>query len=247
MRKLLVVLPAYNEGNTLGPLLESVKSFMEKYDFAYKVIVVNDGSSDGTRQIAVDAEKLMPLEIVEHEINKGLSQTLKDGFLAAVKKANEGDIIIVMDADNTHPPVLIAGMVKLLDEGADVVIASRYQPGARMIGVPAFRRFLSYCASIIFRVVFPTAGVKDYTCGYRAYKARVLKRAFEDYGEGFVDREGFSCMVDVILKLRKYPIRFAEVPIDLRYDLKDSPSKMKVMKTVMETLRLVVERLVGHK
>ena len=86
--------------------------------------------------------------------------------------------------------------------------------------MPLHRKVLSVAASALFRVLFPTPGVRDFTCGYRAYRASVLKRAMDRYGDSLFEFDGFQCMVDLLLKLRKIGARFAEVPVVLRYDLK---------------------------
>ncbi len=129
-----------------------------------------------------------------------------------------------------------------LAQGAELVIASRYQPGALIRGVPTRRIWTSNVASWLFRLLFPIPGVKDYTCGYRAYRAELLQRAFERYGESFVDQEGFQCMVDILLKLHRLDPLVREVPMILRYDLKEGPSKMNVSKTIGATLRLMLQR-----
>ena len=95
------------------------------------------------------------------------------------------------------------------------------------------------------RIVFPTRGVKDFTCGYRAYRAPVVKEALARYGPTFLDQDGFQCMVDILLKLRRMPLIFGEVPFILRYDQKRGGSKMKVARTVGATLSLLVKRRFG--
>jgi dolichol-phosphate mannosyltransferase len=147
-----------------------------------------------------------------------------------------------MDADDTHTPLAIAQMVTRINEGFDVLIASRYRPGSSVIGVPVHRRFLSYAASLLFQSIFPIPGVRDFTCGYRAYRASVLRQAFTRYREEFINEEGFQCMVDILLKLRRMNLRFSEVPLVLRYDRKGGKSKMKVLRTSLRTLRLMVRR-----
>jgi len=126
-----------------------------------------------------------------------------------------------------------------------VVIASRYQPGSRVYGLSMNRRIVSLVASLLMRVLFPTPGVSDYTCGYRAYRAEALQQAYSQYGDTLVDQDGFQCMVDILLKLRKLPLIFGEVPLILRYDLKRGQSKMRMMKTSMNTLRLLWRRKTG--
>ena len=135
-----------------------------------------------------------------------------------------------------------AAMVGRIEEGGDIVIASRYQPGARVAGLSGFRRRLSWGAGWLFRMSFPIPGVRDYTCGYRAYRAKLLQQGFEHFGERFIDQPGFSCMVDVLLKLSAFDPVMVEVPLILRYDRKCTPSKMRIGKTLTETLALLVRR-----
>jgi dolichol-phosphate mannosyltransferase len=136
-------------------------------------------------------------------------------------------------------------MVRGIREGHDVVIASRFRPGARILGVPLYRRLLSRGASWVFRLAFPTPGVRDFTSGYRAYRAELLRRAFETYGEQFFTESGFACAVDILLKLRGLGASMHELPLVLRYDFKYSISKMYVMRTLSQTLRLLVARRLG--
>lgn len=241
---IFIVLPAFNEETAIGPLLEAIRRTMqERRGLAYEVVVVNDGSSDRTVEVARQFESVMALELVNHTVNRGLAETLKSGLLYVLQKCEKGDVVVTMDADNTHTPDLIIRMLGLIESRYDVVIASRYQPGARVIGVPIYRRFLSSGASFLFRTLFPIHGVKDYTCGYRAYEAEALKQAVDLYGNAFINQEGFSCMVDILLKMRRLGLSMTEVPLVLRYDLKDGMSKMKVLRTIRETLALVVKRI----
>jgi len=237
-----IVLPAYNEELTLPPLLSAITENMEESGLPFKVVIVNDGSTDGTAGIIRSVSGKLPLIPVDHDRNRGLAEALKTGLLEAVRQATARDIIVTMDSDNTHTPGLIMRMVRMIREGHDVVIASRYRNGARVIGVPWSRRVLSFGASFVFRILFPIPGVKDYTSGYRAYRAEVIKEMFDSYGDSFIDEPGFSCMVDVLLKLRKFPIIIGEVPLILRYDKKEGASKMNVMKTIGQTVRLMIRR-----
>jgi dolichol-phosphate mannosyltransferase len=245
-RKVYVVLPAFNEEENLGPLLESLAQNMPEEGFAYEVIVVDDGSGDGTIRVAEAHAERMPLRIERHEVNQGLGWTIRDGLRAATLACRDHDVVVAMDADNTHPPGLIGSMVRCVREGNDVVIASRFQPGARVLGVPLVRRWLSWGASLLFRMVFPIPNVRDYTCGYRAYRGAVLKAAFQHYGDQFVSESGFQCMVDILLKLQRLGVICREVPLVLRYDLKGGASKMKVGRTILRTLGLLVRRRLGR-
>ena len=245
VRKIIVVLPAYNEEANLGPLLERIDDDMHEDGVAYEVIVVDDGSDDRTLAVAREHARHMPVRVELHEQNQGLGATIRDGLQAAVSGCGEKDVIVVMDADNTHTPGLIRSMTRLVKEGSDVVIASRYQPGALVKGVPPHRRLLSWVASWLFRLVFPIRGVKDFTCGYRAYRSGVLKAAVNQYGERLISEDGFQCMVDILLKLRKMDLIFREVPLILRYDMKEGASKMNVTRTILRTFGLMFRRRFG--
>lgn len=242
-REILVVLPAYNEEENIGELLSQIRFALEEDSkTGYRVFVVNDGSKDRTGEIVSEMAKEMPIELLVHEVNQGLGATIRDGLYRAVRYSSKNDIIITMDADATHNPGLILRLMRMIIEGHDVVIASRFQPGARVIGLVWYRKLLSYVASLIFRITYPIKGVRDYTCGYRAIRADVLKNAIAEYGDSFVDQDGFQCLVDILLKLRRRKLLFGETPLILRYDQKGGMSKMNIGRTIKNTLILIVKR-----
>ncbi|OQW88992.1 MAG: hypothetical protein BWK78_07900 [Thiotrichaceae bacterium IS1] len=240
---IIVVLPAYNEVEALPILLGRLNAVsVGHFNSNISVIVVDDGSTDGTAE-RVRISKIPNVQLILHEKNMGLNEAVRTGLLAATQSAmDDNDVIVTMDADNTHVPALISRMVMLIEEGNEVVIASRYVPGARVVGLAWHRRLLSLLASVLFRYTFPMTGVKDYTCGFRAYRAGLLKEAFERWGNEFISEPGFSCMVDILLKCRRLDAIANEVPLILRYDFKPSESKMKVFKTIKQTLSLLVRR-----
>jgi dolichol-phosphate mannosyltransferase len=213
---------------------------MLESELPFQVILVDDGSSDGTARVAEQWETRMPLAVERHSRNLGLGATIRDGLVLAARSADPSDVVVTMDADDTHAPGLIVRMTQKLSEGHDVVIASRYEPGARVVGLSRWRRLLSWGAALVFRTLLPIPGVQDFTCGYRAYRAEVLKWGFATYGDHFIDQDGFQCMVDVLLKLRKGRFVFGEVPLVLRYDRKEGRSKMKVARTVKDTLLVLI-------
>ena len=244
-RTVYIVLPAYNEAATLATLFRRIDEAMREAAIAFRVILIDDGSTDSTLSIAQDFSGRLPLTIQRHLSNQGLGATIRDGLVKAAGLAAGEDIIITMDADDTHSPGLILRMIEMVREGFDVVIASRFQKNARVIGVPFSRRLLSRLASIAFRMALPIPGVKDFTCGYRAYKAQAVQRALQLYGNDFVTRDGFECMVDILLKMRTMRLIFGEAPIILRYDHKEGRTKMKVSATIKNSLALLIKRRIG--
>lgn len=236
-----VVLPAFNEEKNLPGLFVRIQAAMTGAGLEYGIVLVDDGSTDGTRLVAEDWAARIPIRIYRHARNQGLGAALRDGLNAACD--GPWSIVVTMDADETHGPELIPAMVRLMAQGKDVVIASRYEPGARVEGLSAFRRLLSALASLLFRTLFPTAGVRDYTCGFRAYRAEALQTAMKACGGDLVTEQGFQCMAGILLKLRRLGLAFAEVPMVLRYDLKQSASKIKIVKTAGATLGMMARHL----
>ena len=213
---------------------------------ASAAVIVDDGSTDNTRAILEQWAPVMGINIVVHQRNRGLGETIRDALYRAAELAAPDDVIITMDADNTHPPSLIPEMVRRIQAGDDLVIASRYRGGAKVVGLSPWRHLMSYGARILFTAVFPIRGVRDYTSGFRAYRPAVLQRAVVVYGGTFVSERGFSCMAEILLKLSKLGLKISEVPMILNYDQKGGPSKMKVAKTVSTTLKLMARlRLAG--
>ncbi len=227
-QKITVMLPAYNEEKDLPVLLGRIQHALSRWA-NYRILVVDDGSHDQTAQIVRDASKQMPVELIQHPQNMGLGAAMRTGLKAA---AHNSDIVITLDADNSQDPELMKTMVERLAEGFDVVIASRFQPGAQEIGVPPFRVFLSHVSSTGIRTIVRYPGVRDYTCGFRAYRAETLRKLIDTFGDNFIRENGFSCMFELLLNLRGLHARVSEVPLILRYDLKEGASKMRILRTM---------------
>jgi dolichol-phosphate mannosyltransferase len=98
----------------------------------------------------------------------------------------------------------------------------------------------------MFQILFPIRGVRDYTCGYRAYRTETIRAAAAMYGDQLITETGFSCMADLLLKLRRLPLEMSEIPLELRYDRRGGGSKMRVLRTIRQTLMLMVRRRLGQ-
>ncbi len=237
-----IILPTYNEEKNLQALLQRIQVALDPLDCLYEVVVVNDGSQDQSAEIARTMSESMPIQLVNHTQNQGLGGTMRTGFIAGLKHAEPDDVIITMDADNTQPPESIPEMVDMIRNGYDLVVASRFQAGAQVVGVPWHRRLMSDGARWVFAAILPIKGVRDFTCGFRAYRAGILQRAMDHYGDQFISEPGFASMSDILLKLRRQKPIAGEIPLVLRYDQKVGASKMKVLKTVWATLWLLARR-----
>jgi len=220
------LIPAFNEETALLSLLEKIKQGLEGYE--YKIVVVDDGSFDKTPLLLAKAAQKYPLEVITHPINRGLGETERDGFEYIAAHSNHDDIIVRVEGDNTHEPVYIVNLVSRLKEGYDVVNTSRFQPGGGQVGLNFYRSFISRCANYFMQVMFNIKGIRDYSCGFRAYRAKVIQDAVAIFGNNFIQLKGvgFTSTLEILVKLKMLGCTFAEVPFVLRYDQKQGKSKM---------------------
>lgn len=234
-----VVLPAYNEAAGLPRLLDAIDRVG---DHCWQVVVVDDGSTDETGTVARGYAGRLPLTVLGHGKNRGLAAAIRTGLEHACRRAAADAVIVTMDADHTHEPQQIARMVEAIRDGADVVIASRYLPGARQAGVPRHRALLSAAVGWLLRLRFGLPGVRDYSCGFRAYRAGIVQEALAAYGPKLIESQGFVVMTELLVKLAPFHPRVAEVPLNLRYDRKAGESKMPAARTIAGYLRLLCAR-----
>jgi dolichol-phosphate mannosyltransferase len=234
------VLPAYNEEQSLPNLLSRISKLESRYKIKINVIVINDGSSDNTENVAEANSSKINLTLVNHETNMGLGQAVQTGIKEALSQCGKNDIIIIMDADDTHDVNLMDEMIENIQNGADIVIASRFVKGGNDKSAPFFRRLLSRGASVVFKTLLPLNKINDFTSGYRGYKASLLQRASLNWGESLILEHGFACMVELLLKLRHWEPKIVEIPFYLRYDRKLGASKLKLFKTLFQYLKLAI-------
>jgi dolichol-phosphate mannosyltransferase len=233
-----VVLPAYNEAAGLPLLLHRLADLARTEKLT--VWVVDDGSTDATAEIAAAGVPRLDVRLVRHPVNLGLGQAVQSGLRAVLSAADvSGDLVVVMDADDTHDPALIPRLRAEIDAGADVAICSRFVGGGDDTTAPFQRRVLSRGAAVLFTRALEVEGVRDFTCGFRAYRASLLDRAAKHWGERLIEEQGFACMVELLLKLRHCRPVITEVPLTLRYDRKQSASKLRLGRTVAQYLKLL--------
>ncbi|WP_447007511.1 glycosyltransferase [Saccharothrix isguenensis] len=233
-----IVLPAYNEAASLPPLLRRLAEVALTEQLT--AWVVDDGSSDGTAEVAIAGVPGLDVRLVSHPVNLGLGQAVQSGLRAVLAEAGKEDVVVVMDADDTHDPDLIRQLESEIAAGADVVICSRFVAGGDDATAPVLRRLLSRGAAVLFRRVLRVDGVRDFTSGFRAYRVSLLTRAADHWGERLIEERGFACMVELLLKLRHCRPVVTEVPLTLRYDRKQGPSKIRIARTVGQYVKLLV-------
>ncbi len=238
---IFVFLPALNEEIALERLVKKFDLEFAKSGRAYKIIVLDDGSTDRTADVAEGLSGRYPVELLRHKVNLGLGQTMRDGLVHCAKIASPSDLIITLDCDDTHEPKYAHSAIKKIEEGNDVVILSRYQEGGGEKGLSWAKSFLSRGAGLFLKLFFPIRGVKEYSCGYRVFRAASIQKAIQVFGGGFIklDRFGFAVAPEILIKLRMLGCRIAEAPFVLSYDQKPGKSKNRPFKTILGYFALV--------
>ena len=233
--KCFVILPCFNEEQNLETLIPAIEASI-KPKMPYKIIAINDGSSDHTAQILNDLSKQYPIILIEHQKNQGLAETLKDGLSVAAEVSKNEDLIITMDSDNTHNPRYMLDMAKTM-QSADIVIGSRYAKGGKQLNVPPHRVILSKAINQIIKLTTKLP-IKDATSGYRCFKAKTIKKLHKKLGKKTIESKGFEISLELILKLFWQKPIMIEVPITLDYGKKGGRSKMKIFFTIKRYVEL---------
>lgn len=240
---IFLLLPAYNEGKSLKYLLPKIDKFMrDEFQGKYKILICNDGSSDDTLAKIEFFSRQMPIIKIEHEYNRGLGETARDLFEKAANIADDNDILIRMDCDDTHEPEFIKGLVEKIKQGYDVAVASRFAKGGGQQGINFYRKTISLLANRFMKLFFPVKGLRDYSSAFRAYKAGLIKKAILIFGDDFIQIKGlgFTCSLEKVIKLKMLGAKFSESPFLLKYDQKKTPSKMVVSVTTLGYIVMVL-------
>lgn len=240
MRRVFAFLPCYNELENIELIVadwNKMKEIIRILGYRLEIIGIDDKSTDDTLSKLKHMVNLYEnVSVIEHKQNKGLGGVVSTAFSYFSEHGDTGDICFLMDGDNTHDPRFSESMICKMREGYDCVIASRYCRDSKIVGVPGFREFLSNGAKLYYMLILHVKGVKDYTCGYRLYTYEIIQKAERMFGNKLVERRSFACMMEVLYKLYVAGARFAEVPFELRYDKKGGESKMKIFRTVKDSL-----------
>jgi len=238
------VIPAYDEAENIPALLADLAP--RARELGARVIVVDDGSTDGTEEAIQEHRQDLHLAVVRHRQNRGLGTALNSGLRAALGEAADGDAIVTLEADNTSNLDDLPKMLERFDEGYDLVLASVYAPGGEIIGVEQWRLAASKAVSNTFRLLGGLRDIHTLSSLYRVYRAGTLRRAADTYGYLLVREPGFAANVELLLKLYNAGARVAEVPTVNDWRKRRGVSKMSLRPTVLAYLRLAAAHVIGR-
>ena len=227
MLRPLIVLPTYNEAENIADILRRVRAVVPHAG----VLVVDDSSPDGTADIVrAMAPEVGEVEILSRPRKSGLGSAYRDGFKWGRQRGF--DVLMEMDSDFSHDPADIPRLLKGIDDGADLVIGSRYVPGGQIPHWPWHRRALSKYGNRYSSAML-RLDVRDLTAGYRAYRSDMVARIDIDN----VRADGYGFQVEMTYFVAQAGGRIVEVPIKF-VDRVRGTSKMS-MNIVVEAMALV--------
>jgi dolichol-phosphate mannosyltransferase len=228
VKKVLIIIPTYNESENILNLIPEVLKFSNS-DYQWNVLVVDDNSPDGTAGL-VKSLNNPNVFLIERERKMGLGTAYVRGFKFAIERSF--DFVFEMDADFSHDPKYLPEFIQLIEKGYDLIVGSRYINGISVVNWPIGRLFLSYYANIYTRLVTGLK-VKDTTAGFMCYRVTSLSKIDLDK----VKSNGYSFQIEMKFKFYKKGFKITETPI-LFIDRRAGSSKMS-KKVVYEAYFLV--------
>jgi dolichol-phosphate mannosyltransferase len=225
--RVLVVLPTYNEVENIDRVLRRIRAALVDAT----VLVVDDGSPDGTADVAeVLGKELGNIEILRRAGKSGLGSAYRAGFRWGLDRGFEA--CIEMDADLSHEPEALPQLVGALGDGCELAVGSRYVPGGIIPNWAWHRRLLSRGGNLYASALLGL-GVADSTSGFRAYSATVLRRIDLDQ----IRADGYGFQIEMTYQAKRAGAPVVEVPIRF-IDRVEGESKMSMV-IVVEALALV--------
>jgi dolichyl-phosphate beta-glucosyltransferase len=226
---LTVIIPAYNEEKNIKSTLLEIAGYLKLKKFSYEVIVVDDGSADMTAQSAQSVSGSFPnFKLLKNGANRGKGYAVRNG----VDVAN-GEYVLFMDADNSTSIYEFDKFLPYIEEGYDVVIASRRLKDSNVEGPqPLLRAKMGQFYIFLSRIILGL-NVSDFNCGFKAYKMKSTRFIF-----GLQKMEDWSFDVELLFLIKKYGLKMKEVPV--RW-IHKSGSKVKPVKDAIRSFISIVK------
>lgn len=209
MSKISVVIPAYNEEARLPATLASVFDYFQKKGADFEILVVDDGSVDGTadfvrRFSSGNQSERGSVEVLTYGQNKGKGYAVRTGMLAAT-----GDYIVYNDADGSSPIEEIEKLIASMDEGSDIAFGSRAKPDeSRFVDALAYRKYMGNTFNLIVQALI-LPGIHDTQCGFKMFSREAARDIFS-----VAQENGFAFDVEILYIARLRHYRMEEVPIN---------------------------------
>ncbi len=234
MPTISVLMPAYNEERTLEKAVKETMKELRGLD--YEIIIINDGSTDNTLKIAKElCESSKNVKVISYSKNRGKGYALKKGF-----EKSKGEIIVFFDSDLDIPPSQIRRFVKTLNKGYDVVIGSKYLPGAR-VKYSERRRLFSIWYRFLVKMLLKL-DVTDSQVGLKVFKREVLEKTFSKI---LVKKYAFD--VELLTVINMYGYKIHELPIKIEHKSFDSSIDLRaIARMFIDTIAIFYRKNIVH-
>ncbi len=236
MKKVVIIIPCYNEEESLPQLYSELEKLNTTLTINYQLryLFIDDGSIDSTPSLLKEfCEKSERSNFIVHDNNLNLGAAIKTGL----SQLKDEDYVAFLDSDCTYDPLVMIELLAKLDEGADLATVSPYHCDGKVIGVPKWRLILSQGLSKIYRILLQS-NLYTYTAMVRAVRRDIIESIQSD-------RDDFSYFSEQMIKSITCGHRVVEVPTTLKTRA-FGVSKMKVMSTIKSHLKIIMGIVIGR-
>lgn len=243
-----VVVPVFNEAENAAGLVSEIRERLEPLGLPHRIVCVDDGSTDETARLLISASAPgSPVEVVGHGRNLGPGAAFRTGFLHVLRDAHPLDVVLTLEGDRTSDPSILPRLLqRVWEEGDHIALASCYLYSGGIVRTSLHRVLLSHVANGLMKRTLGLSGLATLSSFYRVYQVSALQAMRERWGERFISRPGFECMVEVLYRAARLGLRISEVPMRLDGGRRQGRSKMRVVRTSLAYLRLVGLALLGR-
>jgi glycosyltransferase involved in cell wall biosynthesis len=234
-----ICIPVYNEERTIGVVLWKVRQVMSEFGRDYQVLVVDDGSTDGTDDVMRPYARIMPVHVRRHERREGYAASLEALIREAIERSAypKRDVVVTLQGDFTDEPDDVAHLVKRLEGGADVVTA-RIRPVAA--GMTRAMRWSRSLWHFLLRRARPGMAEGDMLSGVRAYRVMTLGKAVEAAGGGpLLTTDGWAANAELLTRVLPHSRRSEAVDVQVRYGRLQRASRFRPLRTSLDLARLL--------
>ena len=227
-----VCLPSYDEGPTVGLVLWKIRQVFQEFPREYQLLVVDDGSTDGTGEILEPYAKVLPLTVVRHARRQGYARTVVELLELALSRSDrpKRDVAILMHSDFSHGPDYLPDFVRRLESGADLVVGE-----AKLQGEPSRpKRMVRRWAPLLLGRAVRVPGVSDTVSGFVAFRLMTLRNVLQESASHRLAADGWAANAELIGRAARNARRVETIRFVERHDLRSRTSRIGAWQAVRQ-------------
>jgi len=227
-----VCIPSYNEAPTIGLLLWKIRQVFAGFQREYHLLVLDDGSTDATREVLERYTRVLPLSVIQHEVKQGYARSVEELLREAVERTDrpKRDSAILMHADFAHSPSSIPDLVRHIESGADIVVAQGKLRGE----ASPLRRWVRRLAPMLLRGAVTVPGVRDPISGFAVFRLVTLRNAFRVTSGSLLTTDGWAANAELYAQTARHARRVETVSAEERGDLRQRESRVNYSESALK-------------